>query len=72
MLWVGGSIVLHGLAALGLGAPVHLIEDLADQAAAALAAGDGRVIWAVTALLDGLAGAALGLILLPMMRVFGK
>ena len=72
MLWVGGSIVLHGLAALGLGAPAHLIEDLADQAAAALAASDGRVIWAVTALLDGLAGAALGLILLPMMRVFGK
>ena len=66
MLWVGGSIVLHGLDGLGGAAPAHLIHDIATGAAALVPQGQGAVAWAVTATLDGLFGLALGLALIPL------
>lgn len=35
MLWVGGSIVVHGLAELGFHSPEHLIDEIAISASAA-------------------------------------
>ena len=69
MLWVGGSIILHGLEALGLDAPGHAIAALAE-AAAAPAPGSLRaaVLWTVTAALDGIFGLAVGMALIPLSR----
>lgn len=66
MLWVGGSIVLHGLEATHLWAwPFDTIHHIAELAAHALPAA-GMVAWAVTALFDGLFGVALGALLIPL------
>jgi predicted DNA repair protein MutK len=66
MLWVGGSIVLHGLAELGLGGPAHLVHDLAAAAAAQAPAAAAALRWLATAALDALAGLAMGLALIPV------
>jgi hypothetical protein len=66
MLWVGGSIVLHGLADLGWSWPYDTIHHLAEGAAHAMPAAAGFVEWAVTAALDGVAGLALGFALIPV------
>jgi predicted DNA repair protein MutK len=66
MLWVGGSILLHGLDELGWGAPYDWIHHAAEVAAHAVPAAPGAVEWAVTAGLDGLFGLALGFLLIPV------
>lgn len=67
MIWVGGSIVLHGLAELGWPLPYdtihHLAEALAHGVPEALA---GFTLWAVTAACDGVFGLGLGLALIPL------
>ena len=72
MLWVGGSIILHGLDELGFGGPYHWIHDLAVRAGAAAPAAPGFVEWFVTATFDGILGLLLGLLLIPVgTRVVG-
>ncbi|MCV6586569.1 MAG: DUF808 domain-containing protein [Marinibacterium sp.] len=67
MLWVGGSIILHGLEQMGLGAPAHLIHNIAAAAAHLGPEGwHGTVEWLVTALIDGILGLCLGLLLIPV------
>lgn len=67
MLWVGGSIILHGMDVLG--AP--FLYDQIHHVAVAMAQGSGFVEWAVTAFLDGLIGLLLGFVLIPVVtRVF--
>ena len=56
MLWVGGGIVIHGLAHFGFDAPEHLIHDLAIG----IGGGLGAIEWAVGALCGGLLGLAAG------------
>jgi uncharacterized protein len=66
MLWVGGSIVIHGMENFDLhwpGAPIH---DLAAAAAQALPQAEAFVEWSVKAALDGVFGLALGLLLIPV------
>lgn len=61
MLWVGGSIVLHGLAVTGLWPwPHEAISALAGTVAALVSAAPGLAGWLVTATFDGLFGLALG------------
>ena len=66
MLWVGGSIIVHGLHELG----VHLPYDTIKYAAAAVSNlipfAPALVEWIVTAFLDGVIGLALGLLLIPV------
>ncbi|MDK3016422.1 DUF808 domain-containing protein [Pseudodonghicola flavimaris] len=67
MLWVGGSIIVHGVGELGW----HLPEELIHQAAVAAghlvpAAAVGAVEWIVKAAIDGVLGLALGYVLLPV------
>ena len=59
MLWVGGSIVIHGLEVLGWPWPSATLRHLAETV------GGGTLGWLVTATADALAGLALGLGLLP-------
>ncbi|AXC49286.1 DUF808 domain-containing protein [Paracoccus suum] len=66
MIWVGGNIVLHGLAELGLTAPYDAIHHRAETAANLISRLAGLVTWAVTAFFDGIFGLALGLVLIPV------
>lgn len=66
MLWVGGSILSHGLDVLGWSWPYDAIHKLAGLAADVVTGAPGVSEWAVTALLDGIAGLALGLALIPV------
>jgi predicted DNA repair protein MutK len=62
MLWVGGSIIVHGLAELG----VHGPEDWIDGVAHAVGGESAALIWVVKAAIDGVLGVALGLVLIPV------
>lgn len=66
MLWVGGAIIVHGLEELGMPEPGHTIKALADSAALAIGSAEGAVKWVVQAVLDGIFGLALGLLLIPV------
>jgi len=70
MLWVGGSILVHGLHDLGIDWPYDPIKHLAENFT-------GFVNWAVTAGLDGVFGVVIGLALIPVVTkilkpMFGK
>ena len=67
MVWVGGSILIHGLEVMHWWAwPYEAIKGLAH------AVGDGFAGWAVTAGLDGVFGLIVGMLLIPIVtQVFG-
>lgn len=62
MLWVGGSIIVHGLAELGWHAP----EDWIDGIAHAVGGEGGFVVWLVKATIDGVLGVIVGMALIPV------
>lgn len=66
MLWVGGSIVIHGLESFGFGWLGHLIHDAAAAAGHAAPVVGGFVEWLTKAGLDGVFGLLLGLALIPL------
>ena len=66
MLWVGGSIIVHGLAELGWHALEDLIHQVAEAVAHAVGKAEGAMAWLVKAVLDGLLGLALGALLIPV------
>jgi predicted DNA repair protein MutK len=66
MLWVGGSIVIHGLEVLGWGWLGHHIHDWAAAAAHAVPQAEAAVEWLAKAAMDGVFGLALGLLLIPL------
>ena len=66
MLWVGGSILVHGLHDLGWHLPYEQIKHAAKRVAEAVGSAPGFVTWAVTAGLDGIIGLACGLALIPL------
>ena len=66
MIWVGGSIIIHGMHELGLHHPYVEIHHLAEIAALALPKFAGFASWFMTALCDGILGLILGLLLIPV------
>ncbi|SFQ54615.1 hypothetical protein SAMN05421853_10962 [Roseivivax halotolerans] len=67
MLWVGGSIIVHGLAQMGWHAPEDMIHSIAVAVAGGLPENlRGAGEWIVTAACDGVLGLALGLALIPI------
>ena len=64
MLWVGGSIVVHGLHELHFSWPYDSIKAVADWLSGEGA--NGAVAWLATAALDAVVGLALGTILIPI------
>jgi predicted DNA repair protein MutK len=66
MLWVGGSIIIHGMDVLGQHEPYATIHHWAQAAGAALPRAQGFVEWAVIALSDGILGAVFGFALIPL------
>lgn len=79
MLWVGGSILVHGLAQLGYYAPEHIIHDIAVNASALMGFAHGIVEWlatsAIQAVIAIVVGAItivlLGSVVAPLRRQFG-
>ncbi|UUV07482.1 DUF808 domain-containing protein [Ruegeria sp. YS9] len=67
MLWVGGSIVIHGMEVLGFGWLQHQIYDLAKVIAYSAPEGwTAAVKWLSKATMDGVLGLAWGLVLIPV------
>jgi uncharacterized protein len=65
MLWVGGSIIVHGLKELGFAGLGGLIKSWADAMSQLVPAGFGPFVdWTATAALDGVFGLAVGLLLI--------
>jgi predicted DNA repair protein MutK len=60
MVWVGGQIIVHGLAVFGVAGPEHLIHDIAVAAGQAVPAIGGLVEWLVGAIGAGIIGLILG------------
>jgi predicted DNA repair protein MutK len=69
MLWVGGSIVIHGLEQLGFGWLGHHIHDWAAAIGSLTPPGwMGAVEWLSKATMDGVFGLALGMCLIPLVN----
>ena len=65
MIWVGGSIIVHGLETYHLQAVGHAIHSVAEAAAHATPLVGGAVKWAVETLLLGIVGLLIGAISIP-------
>ncbi|KAB7785946.1 putative membrane protein [Methylorubrum populi] len=66
MVWVGGGIIVHSLAAYGFAGPEHGIHAAAVAAAGAVPALGGAVEWLVTAAGAGVIGLVVGFALIPL------
>lgn len=66
MLWVGGSIVIHGVEVLGWTAIGHFIHDAAAAVGHAFPAAGGTLEWIAKATLDGVFGLAVGFAVMPI------
>ncbi|MBR0717757.1 DUF808 domain-containing protein [Bradyrhizobium liaoningense] len=66
MIWVGGSIIVHGLEAYGLNSVAHAIEAVAEAAAHALPPVAGAMKWTVETVLSGIVGLLIGGLSIPV------
>ncbi len=69
MLWVGGSIIIHGLAELGVHSPELFVEHAADYVRDALIILPAIVAWLTASVLQGLLGIAVGAIVIGALRL---
>ncbi|WP_137129202.1 DUF808 domain-containing protein [Rhizobium sp. FY34] len=60
MLWVGGSILVHGMAEIGYHGPEHLIEALATGVASASTHVSGILHWIATSAAQAVLGIVIG------------
>ena len=72
MLWVGGGILLHGLALFGAEAPAHAIEGAADAVARLIGPLEGLVAWSVSVAGAGCVGFATGALLVGVVTGVGR
>ena len=70
MIWVGGGIIVHGLAQFHVEWPEHVIHDAAVAAAHAVPPVEGLVEWAVSAAGAGVIGLVLGAALVAVHHAF--
>ena len=67
MLWVGGAIIIHGLETFNFTAIGHFVEDMSAMARDAVSVAPGFLGWATEALISGIFGLAVGLVVLAVM-----
>jgi uncharacterized protein len=67
MLWVGGSIIIHGLENFGFTTIGHLVENTSAKVRDAVSVAPGFLGWATEAGMSGVFGLAVGLVLLAIM-----
>jgi predicted DNA repair protein MutK len=60
MIWVGGGIIVHGLAGLGWAGPEHVIHHAAEAVAGVVPGLHGVLAWIVTAIGSGIVGLIVG------------
>jgi len=66
MVWVGGSIIVHGLGRYDVHFTGHAIDSVAEAAAHALPSVAGAVKWTVVTFLSGIVGLLIGGVLIPV------
>ncbi len=66
MVWVGGGIIVHGLAQYGFAGIEHFIHGIAVAAGHAVPQAAGAVEWIVTAAGSGVVGLAVGAVTIPI------
>ena len=66
MIWVGGSIIVHGLEAYDLHAVAHAIGSASEAAAHALPPVGAALQWTVETVLSGIIGLLIGAISIPV------
>jgi hypothetical protein len=71
MLWVGGGIILHGLAAYGVAGPEHTIDALAHAIGDSLPVSGGVVSWLLNAAGAGMIGLVLGWVVAQALKLAG-
>jgi predicted DNA repair protein MutK len=69
MIWVGGGIILHGLEEYGLGGPAHGLHEVAAGAGRMVPVAHGFVEWLVTAAGAGVAGLAVGAVIVGALHL---
>jgi hypothetical protein len=72
MIWVGGGIIVHGLAAFGLPQVEHVIHDAAIAAAHGVPAIHGVVEWTVGAAGAGIVGLLVGAAIVAVHHAFAR
>lgn len=68
MLWVGGSIIVHGLAIFGLDFIEHFIHHMGELVAHSVTIFSGLWAWIVMTLFQGLIGILVGALSLPVVE----
>jgi hypothetical protein len=69
MLWVGGGIIVHGLAQLGWHAPEEWLHALAHGTTHWAGPAEGALAWIVQALVAAVLGIVLGMLVIAALRV---
>jgi uncharacterized protein len=69
MLWVGGDILLHGLAEFGIDGPEHLLHNVSEVIRNSTPVGAAFLSWLVTASAAGLVGLAVGALIQVVMSL---
>ena len=73
MIWVGGSIIVHGAYALGFKVPYQTIHDIAVGVAVNVPdVLQGFTEWVVTAAIDGVIGLILGVLIVVIFKMVPK
>ncbi|MEO8421318.1 MAG: DUF808 domain-containing protein [Hyphomicrobium sp.] len=71
MLWVGGGILVHGLATFGVTAPEHIMHSIAEAVGGAVPLAGGAVAWLVSATGSAIVGLIAGAITAVIVAVVG-
>ena len=67
MLWVGGSIIIHGLHEMGVHGPYDYVHDTVERAFdGVIGPYIGALKWGMTALMDAIFGVVVGVLLIPL------
>ena len=72
MIWVGGGIIVHGLAGFGVTGPEHVIHVAAEGVAGAVPGLHGVIAWIVTAIGSGVVGLIVGGVIAVAMHQLHK
>jgi predicted DNA repair protein MutK len=72
MIWVGGQILVHGMAQLGFVAPEHVIDGWAAAARQAVPVAPGVVAWLTKTVADGILGLIVGGAIAAVVHAIGK
>jgi hypothetical protein len=69
MLWVGGGILLHGLAEFGIDRPEHLLESISEGVRQSTPVGAAFFSWLATASVAAVVGLAVGALMQMVMAL---